>query len=99
MVCVGHLVWLSLGVVTADHRSGKSRSGKSGKEVMRISGRREEALAVASLEHRIKGRGLEQASHAVFFQARPRCRPAFCMQFALGKVNLVKSWGFLSKWK
>ena len=54
-------VWLSSGAVGAGHRS-----GRSGKEVTNIPGRREEAVAAASSEHMRKGRGLEQASHAGF---------------------------------
>lgn len=54
-------VWLSSGAVRADHRS-----GRSGKEVTSIPGRREEAVAVASSEHMGKGRGLEQGSYALF---------------------------------
>lgn len=50
-----------LGAVGADRRS-----GRSGKEVTSTPGRGEEAATVASSEHMRKGRGLEQASHAVF---------------------------------
>ena len=69
-----HSVWLSSGAVRADRSS-----GRSGKDVASIPGSWEEAVAVASSEHRKKGRGPHQESCAVFLWVRPSYRLLVCL--------------------